>query len=273
MTALDRLGWAVDGSYQVGGADIGIRSTSEPFGAWLDDVLVRYQSAKVTQPVYSIVIADDKGVAKERYHILYRGTVAIVKTTDPRLLVETLRIDLEQYLFPERSDAIFADMTVLSLDGVNVLLPAVLAPFLETLGKRRVARSGLALPADTYVAIEPGSNHAVPIPRLVELAPGWQESLARAVSLNGGDSRPTVDRPTPIHVVASIGWGDDPLLPITKGLGLHRLGSHVVNLETLGGSAIEGLVPLIAGAQCYELASVKPAEMLPAILRLFERPG
>jgi hypothetical protein len=274
MTALDRLGWAADASYEFGGAEIGIRTTSEAFGEWLDSALAPYGSDKMTQPVYSIAIADradGQKLAKEQYHVLYRGTVAIVKTTDITTLIRTLRADLEQYFFPDRDDAIFADMNVLSLGGVNALVPAVLIPFFETLGRRRVARTGLSLPAETYVAIEPGSNRVIPIRPMIELAEGWIDGLTQAVPGNGKDPRPVVDEPTRVDVVASVGWGNDPLIPVTKGIGLHRLASHVANLDILGGHGVEGLAPMIEGARCYELASLKPAVMLEALLRLFEK--
>jgi hypothetical protein len=275
MTALDRLGWAADGSYEFGGAEIGIRTTSPAFGEWLDLALAPYGSDKVTQPVYSIVIADQadgQKLAKEQYHVLYRGTIAIVKTTDISTLVRTFRADLEQYYFPDRDDAIFADMNLLSVGGVNALVPAVLVPFVETLGRRRIARTPLSLPAETYVAIESGSNRVIPIRPMIELAEGWLEALSEAVPGNGKDPRPVVDEPTRVDVVASIGWGSDPLIPVTRGIGLHRLASHVANLEILGGRGVEGLASMVEGARCYELASLKPAEMLQALLQLFEQP-
>jgi hypothetical protein len=276
MTALDRLVWAVDGSYEFGGAEIGIRTTSKRFGGWLDSALAKYWSPKGTQPVYSIVIADgsdDRKLAKEQYHILYRSTVAISKTTDITTLIRTFRADLEQYLFPDRQDAIYADMNLLSMGEMNALVPAVLVPFLETLGRRRLARTGLSLPADTYVGIEPGTREVAPIQPLIELAEGSLEALSEAVPANGQDPRHVVDRPKRVDVVASVGWGNDPLIPVTKGLALHRLASHVANLEVLGGGAVQGLVPMIEGARTYELASLKPIEMLPAILQLFDEPA
>lgn len=276
MTELDRLGWAVDGSYEFGGAEIGIRSTSERFGGWLDTALAGHWSAKETQPVYSIVIADNsdpRKLAKEQYHILYRGTIAISKTTDIRTLVRTFRADIEQYAFPDREDAIYADMSLLSKDGVNALVPSVLVPFMETLGRRRLARAGLSLPADTYVAVQPGAREVTPIHPAIELAEGSLESLTDAVPANGEDPRPVVDRPVRVDVVASIGWGYDPIIPVTKGVALHRMASHVANLELLGGDAIKGLVPMIEGSRTFELASLKPNEMLPAVLQLFESPS
>jgi hypothetical protein len=166
MTALDRLGWAADGSFRIGETEVGIRTTSKPFGTWLGSALARYRSDKATEPTYSVVIADGSdgdGLSKERYHILYKGTIAIAKTTDVRSLVHTLRSDLESYLFDDRNDAIFADMNVVSLGGINALIPGTIVPFLGALGRRRLVRTGLSLPAETFVALQPETGRVVPI--------------------------------------------------------------------------------------------------------------
>jgi hypothetical protein len=71
-------------------------------------------------------------------------------------------------------------------------------------------------------------------------------------------------------VVVSIGWGDEPLAPVSKGIGLYRLATHVTNLELLGGETVANLIPMVEGARCFEMASAKPAQMLDALLRVFE---
>jgi hypothetical protein len=226
MTELDRLGWAVEGTFELGGAQVGVRTTSERFWGWLETALAPYRSQKTATPAYSIVTGDTSGQgtkAKERYHILYKGTIAISRTTDMQTLVETLRSDLEGYLFEDRDDAIFADMNVVSFGGVNALIPASIAPFIGTLGHRRVDRVGLTLPAETAVAMEPGTGKVVPIQRKVELAAGWRDLLAETFRPNGRDPRAVVNEPTRVDVVVSIGWSDVPLAPVSKGIGLYRL--------------------------------------------------
>jgi hypothetical protein len=273
MTELDRLGWAVEGTFEFGGAQVGIRTTSEPFWGWLESALAEHRSAETSIPVYSIVTGDGpaKGaMAKERYHILYKGTIAIARTRDIETLAQTFRSDLESYLFEDREDAIFADMNVVSRGGINALVPASIVPFFGTLGHRRLDRAGLTLPAETSVALEPGTGRVIPIPRKVHLAEGWRELLAETFPPNGRDPRVVVEEPTRVDIVVSVGWGDEPLAPVSKGIGLYRLATHVVNLELLGGEAVGNLVPVIEGARCFEMASAKPAEMLGALLRMFD---
>jgi hypothetical protein len=273
MTELDRLGWAVEGSFEFGGAHVGIRTTSERFWGWLESSLAEHHTAGTSIPVYSIVTGEGPGkagVAKERYHILYKGTIAIARTRDMLTLVETFRSDLEAYLFEDRDDAIFADMNVVSRGGVNALVPASIVPFIGTLGHRRLDRTGLTFPAETAVALEPGTGQVVPIARRIQLGDGWRERLAETFPPNGRDGRVIVDQPTRVDVVVSIGWGEEPVATVSRGLGLYRLASHVTNLEVLGGQTVANLVPVVEGARCFEMASTKPAQMLGALLRIFD---
>jgi len=64
-----------------------------------------------------------------------------------------------------------------------------------------------------------------------------------------GDRRIVVERPITVAVLMSIGWGRDPVQPVTNGLGLHRLGSR-----------------------CYEMSATSPAEMLDAVRQVFQGP-
>lgn len=263
----------VAGSYTFGGADIGVRSTSQQFGEWLERALGSYRSQEKHHPYYSIVIADAPpkgGLARERYHVLYKGTIAIIKTPDVRTLVRTLLSELETFLFPDRNDAIYADMNVVALGGVNALVPDSLVPYIGTLGRRRLGRAGLTLPAETAAAIEPGKGRVVPIRSMIELTPGALDLLEEVAPGGGGDLRMVVEQPTTIDVVISIGQGRDPLARVSKGLGLYRLGSHLMNLELLGGDAVQGVRPIVEGARCYEIAASGPAEMLEALLEVLQ---
>ena len=250
-----------------------MRSTSQQFGQWLDRALRSYRSEERHHSYYSIVIADAPpkgGLARERYHVLYKGTIAIIKTPDVRTLVRTFLSELETFLFPDRNDAIYADMNVVSLGEVNALVPDSLVPYIGTLGRRRLGRAGLTLPAEMAAAIEPGQGRVVPIRSMIELTPGAVDLLEEVVPGNGDDPRMVVEQPTRIDVVLSIGQGRDPLASVSKGLGLYRLGSHLMNLELLGGEAIQSVRPMVEGARCYEIAAAGPAEMLDALLKVLQ---
>jgi hypothetical protein len=154
------------------------------------------------------------------------------------------------------------------MDGTKALVPSVVVPFIERAGRRRVARTGLTLPGETVVALEPGTGKVVPIDPRIEPAPGALDELPEIVPV-GEDRRLVVEQPVTVDAVVSIGWGHEPAAPVTRGIGLYRLGLQVLNLELLGGAAVEGLRPVVEGARCYELATGKAAAMLDGLVQMF----
>jgi hypothetical protein len=273
MTELDRLGWAVRKPYEMAGGRFAIRCTSESFGLWLDDVLGRYRTEGDALTRYSIVIADppDGGVTKERYHILYRGTIALIRTTSRDAVARMLLGDLESFFLPDREDAMYADMVPVSVDGVTALVPEVLVPFIGTLGNRRVSRVGLRLPMETSVGIDATGGRIHPISQAVEAdlpSPDGEGDVATDRDASG---RATLEGPTRVDVLISIGWGDESIQPVSKGLALYRLASHVANLWSFGERGLLSLQHLVEGARCYEMASKKPAEMLQTIVATLQK--
>jgi len=259
----------VNRSYALKGLGFGVRTTSEEFAAWLDQALETYRVTTEAQPYYSIVIADGpptESHVKERYHVLYRGTLAIAKTPDLFTLLRTFVSDMASFVYDQREDAIYADVVPVWLGGVCGLVPAVLIPYLTTLGRRRLQRSGLTLPAETAVAVSLDSGMVMPMPTIVSLASRSLETLAGVFPLEGQDQRATVERPLAVDVVLSIGSGDEQLSPVTKGIALYRLASHVANLDQLGEKAVLGLRPLVERARCFELGSGTPAGLLAGLL-------
>jgi hypothetical protein len=272
MSELDRLVWAVKRSYAIGDGLFAVRSTSEAFGTWLDGALARYRTDQDALTRYSVVIADEPDeVTKERFHILYQGTTALVKTTSLDELVRMLFLDLETFEFPSRDDALYADMVTVSKNGVTALVPEVLMPFIGTLGLRRVARAGLRLPMETAVAIDPVAAEVTPIRPRVEAELASLDTLTGVPSTGGMSSRVALERPTHVDVLVSIGWGDELIQPVSKGLALYRLASHVANLPLFEDGALSGLKRLTEEARCYEMGAKKPAEMLQALLVSLER--
>jgi hypothetical protein len=69
-----------------------------------------------------------------------------------------------------------------------------------------------------------------------------------------------------VDVLVSITWADVPMQPVSKGLALYRLASHVANLLQLGERGLQSLKRLVEGARCYEMASKKPPGMLDTLL-------
>jgi hypothetical protein len=253
----------VSRSYEFGRFLVGIQTNSEALGAWLDDCLGRYRTDEEAEPYYSIIVEGKGGGPVRRYHMLYRDTMKISKTFDLAGLGRTLLTELESLAFPERDDAVYADLAVVGSNGALALMPAMTAQYLDTLG-RSVQRAGMILPVETKVAIDPSTGEAIPIRPLLDLPEDALERLAE-IAPGGKRDRIAVDEPTKIETVISIGLAEEMLQPVSAGLALYRLGSHALNLQELGPSGLEGLRRVVEGARCYEVRSAKPQEMLDAL--------
>jgi hypothetical protein len=268
MNELDRLGWVVRTSYRIGEVTFAARSTSEPFGRWLDDVLAPYRSDDYTLTRYAIVVADEAGhgvAAKERYHTLYVGSTALIKTTSIRTLVQALFNDMETMRFGERDEAMFGDVLPVTKDGVTAIVPAVLVPYLMTLGRRRMARAGLTLPIEASSAMHVDTGEIGPVPPLFELSDDALDELDRIMPMDGHEDRAPFEATRRADVVISIGGGTEAIAPVSKGVALYRLGTHIANLFQFGERGLLGLKRAVEDARCYEMAVLKPAVMLDAL--------
>src|SRR5919106_173786 len=163
MTKLDRLGWAVQHSFDIAGAPVAIRTTSAEFGAWLTDILASHRGSGDAPLRYSIVAADRRAGNSREYDILYRGCSAIVRTLHRPTLVDALLDELEAWSFRERDDAVFLRMAPVAAHGVVALVPAYVANTLSGPG-RRSTKAGITLPAQHHVAVDVTSGEVIPIP-------------------------------------------------------------------------------------------------------------
>jgi hypothetical protein len=218
---------------------------------------------------YSIVVEEEAPERKgeKPFHILYRGTITLVRTLDLTMLGRMLLSELELSMLDDRDDLIFVEAAPVAANGVNVLVPAILVSYVASLG-RRVQRAGLSLPAHAYVAVDPVRGEVVPPPRVlvdVEAALGRLAAIAPAGQVR--DARLVIDRPWPIEVVCSIGQGDPGTVePVSRATALHRLANHVVNLKKLQGAALRGLVRLIDEAECRQVSTAGARDIVDAIV-------
>jgi hypothetical protein len=251
-------------TFNIGGVPFGIRTTSEAVGDWLAETFAEFRSEEDVEPHWGIVVGDGgQGSGKKEFHVLYRSTMALTKTFDIRSLGLTLLSEVESVTFPDRDDAIFLDCAVVTSNGVRGLMPAMLIPYFRSLG-RRIDRSAVTFPAEHAVAIHPVSGEVIPVQRSVEIPTGALDALARAVPTAEGDRR-VVDRAMRMDVVCSIGVAEEDVRPMSKGATLHRMVSHVLNFPKVKDGGLEGLIRLVERAQCYELRSGRPAEMLESL--------
>jgi len=266
MSKLDHLGWVVYRSFGVGPYRFGVRTTSRRFGAWLDSAFAAYRIDDKTEPYLSAVIVErneGEGQASRRdFHLLYRRTDPLVRTLDTSEVTSTLVGELEACTYPEREDAVYSHAALLSIDDRNVLIPAVLASGIASLG-RRVERMGISIPVTFSVAIDTGSGEVVPIRPALDLPP----DVLGSAGVAGNGHRPKVTEPTQVDALFSLGRGSDAgVQPISRARGLHALASVSPNLPTMGRGGLDGLGRLVAGARCYQLERGSVRRMLDDLL-------
>jgi hypothetical protein len=267
MEKLDRLGWAVSRSYEVGGVAFGVRTTSEAFGGWLDDTFAAYRIDEELDAAYAIVVADE-GKPGKRYHLLYEETLALVRSRSLETVARGLLAQFEKLVLPTRADAIYADMSVLDSNGRRAIVPPLMLPLLESFSHRQLERAGLVLPYSTVVAIDPGTGNLMPTPSVLDVPHDPLNGLPTA-DASEGEPRAIVDRPQQADIVVSFGYIPEPVGPVSKAQALYRVGSHTLNFAQVGaGPGLEGLQKLVERAQCVEIAAHGDKAMVEALTSL-----
>jgi hypothetical protein len=259
-------------SYRVGKTSFGVRTTSEEFGAWLDETLAVYARRRRERPEFSVVLdgggnGDGNGDGRRgrRFHILYRGIGAVVRTFDLTTLGAALFAELESRLLRDRDDAVYAFAALVRIDHVNVLVPSWFVSYLSRLG-RKVERAGVTLPLATWVAVDAASGEVVRPNLTLDVPDDALHALGR---MDGSDARiPALGPEAPVRVHAVLTY-DAAIGGIDHGkraISLYRLGGFTPNLERLGGDGLGSLRTLVEGARTFEIGLGRPQQMLDALL-------
>jgi hypothetical protein len=247
-----------------------VRSTSTWFSEWLDHALGSYViDAKPDSFHYSIVVGESgegsSGRPKPRkLHILYRGTAAIVRTTDLQTIARALFGELSAASLSEREDAIYLSAGALVGGASAALVPGYFVARLARL-RRRAEISGLLLPGTTSVALDLESRRLLPLPEL-EVPPDALSRLADGRASHQPDHRSFIDQPVELGAMLSLGPSAAPgLQPIARALTLYRWSAKVLNLAKLGGPAVEGLGRALEDLPCFQVGWQDPANWLGAL--------
>lgn len=249
--------------YRIGTAEFGLRTTSREFCGWLDEVLSSYRKRKKAEPYYSIVVdgGEDAQDRRKGFHILYRGTTAIVRTLHLPTLARALLTELESLTFHKREDAIYIQAALMAADGVTAIAPYGLVSLFGGIG-RRVQRAGVRLPGTTYLAVSPESGTITPVRKTLDIP---DDALARVDGIppqDGQSDRIFVDDPLTPDMALTFAPIDSSIEPVSRALVLGRLTTGAVNLKRMGPIALEGLARLVERVQCYGLPSGEPRVML-----------
>ena len=266
MDKLNRLDWIVHRSFELNGETFGVRTNSREMGIWLDRALGEYRTDERTTPYYSIYVAPQTptGAAGiKRFHVMYRGTIAAVRSFGVDALRRTFLDELETFLAPTRKDAVFLHATLVRIDGVDVLMSRALATVLDD-GRRRLLSAGaLATPA-RWVAVDHATAMIVPVPRRLAVSP---EILA---SLDGEaddplEGRLRVTEPVQPQMVMTFVADGPVLTPVSRGVALLHLATGTINFPQVGPESLRTVKRLVAGTEaCSQLAMASPAEMVRA---------
>lgn len=261
-------------TYQIGTAEFGLRTTSGDFCGWIDYALGAYRKRRKTPPYLSVVIggggADGRREGKG-FHILYRGTTAVVRTLHLPTLARALIAELDSLTFHKREDAIYIQAALVGAGGAIAVAPEGLVSMFGKLG-RRVDREGVRLPGTTYLAIDPDSGQIAPVRSTLEIP---DDAVARAEEMagsNGQGDRIFVDAPVAPDMVFKYVAGDSPLLrPVSRGEVLGLLATGAVNLRRMGRSVVDGLARLVEATPCYGLPWGDPKDVLASMSQSFLR--
>jgi hypothetical protein len=243
-------------TYEIGGEIIGIRTTSQRFGEWLDYALAEYRVDTEGEWTFSIVVPekrDGEERGRRRLNILYWDTSAVSRTLDLTELARTLLAQLEVFLMSERDDAVYLGASLVAVNGSKVLIPSQVGFYLHRRVQRRAERAGVPLPMEPYVAVEPGSGRLLPFRPILRIPNDALERLDAMSEGAGHPPRTTIRQPSEVDVVWTVGSSVDRILePLSRGRTLHNLAGAAVNLHRLGGGAVlQSLIPMVQRAECY----------------------
>jgi hypothetical protein len=258
-------------TYEIGGRTVGIRSTSQAFGAWLDRSLAAYRSDVETEWTYSVVVPEDaisveapngEVTRRRRLSILYWGIRPLVRTLDVRELARALLLQLEALLLPERDDAIYVRASLVPGEDANVLMPSQVTAYLHRKMRRRAERAHLSLPLAPFVAVDPSSGRVVPFRPMLRLPAEALEAFPGEG--DGQYGEPVVE--TQIDVVWTVGSRTEVVLePMTRGTSLRNLAGALVNLPLVGRDGLEGLGRLVQRAECYGVMPLGRPQIVDAL--------
>jgi len=259
----------VDGSYHIGGSQVGIRCTSKRFGDLLDRALSPYWATEPAHAVYSLVVADgtgDGGRPGKQFHVLYKYASPMLKTLHLPTLVTGLLSELESLTFGNRDDALYLHGQLVASNGTLAFGPGSMSSYLSRVG-RRVERAGITLAPSRFTAIDPDTGQVVPVRSELDIPSDVLAELGALVPADQPDKRLglNLDEPTRVDAVLDFS-GDEALVPLSKALVVTRLTGRAINFPKLGMAALEGLGRLVQDTRCLGMGRPDPRGMLDLIV-------
>jgi hypothetical protein len=279
MAKLDRLRWVSCDWFEIRGYRFGVRSTSAVFGSWIDDVLRAYAVDGPSEPgqtaQYALVVEDlasSSGRANTTMHILYSGTLDVVRSTDLRAVARAFLAEVESVTFPLRDDAVYLEASVIANTDRTILIPSLMVPLINTAARRFPASMGIRLPGLVSVALDPESGRLVPVKRTLAIDPDAIGTIPDVFPVDGHDDRVFVDREMPIDRVVVFPQVWDPgVRAASRGTALFGLSRQIRNIRMIGGQGVTTLGRVLAAADVLEVQWGSSRQFVEMVIEIVER--
>jgi hypothetical protein len=248
-------------SVQVGDRHLGIRSTSPAFGEWAAQTLAGYRTkTQAEDEEFSVVVADPPvdGKRSRQYHILYRGTLAVIKSLCLEEVARALIGEIARTTFTKRDDVIYMEGGLLWRGDAAAIIPGTSISYIHTMG-RRVNRARFRLGDQAWLAIDPETGRIV-LPHLLDVEEDAYAALDAIAPAAPPDRRVLVPPVAP-SVVCVMTW-DEGVIPISSAAGVHRLATHVFNMPMMQQRGLDGLARLVRDARCYAIGTGAAEDVL-----------
>jgi hypothetical protein len=251
MEAIDRLGWVVQDNYEIDGMRIGIRYTSERLADLVRSVLAPFETQDDAAPTLSVNLAEASDTTIRKLHVIYRGSVAAVRTLSPRRLLERIFIEAASLGALRRADHIFVVGTGSVLNGSAALLPYWTGTGRDRLASA-LARRGVDVVDGTVLAIDMASGSVVPFPLPFEVPADVYAKLAEIAPEPGRTERGVADVPGPRPLGACVVWGEEAgTHQVSRAAVVHSLAAATHNRRAIGSRILEPLAAAVTNANGF----------------------
>jgi len=259
--------------YRFGRHVVGIRTNSEAAGEWLDKTFRDHELFdEEADPYFSLYMADNdnkKGIGK-RFHILYKEATDVLKSLDAAEIARRLLWELDSLGLYYRDDGIFVETSVVERNGVTALVPTPILPYIRLTG-RKVERE-FTLPDVPVVSVDLVSGRLGPVSRQLPVSDAAFADLRRRVGQDGAALGPPRAVPEEVDIICAFHYDPDspPIIPLSRALAVYYLARNAINLDKVGGRALEPLAKAIEGKRCYLLQQARAAQAYELLLTVLD---
>lgn len=249
---------------------IGVRSSHPDVHTAVTRALSKHVVGEVDAPSnYSLQMAghENPDGATSDFHFLYRGFDPIVRTRDPRRLLEGFFGHLASHATDERRDYLRLDAVAFVREGQCLLAPADLRKALTVI-ERRLNKEGVRVLDRPWATVDHATRELVVSTDGLEI-----ERSALDPLINSHSAGKRRDPGVPCGRYPVIGWafgrGRDGAGPLSRSMAVAEATKLVMNVPVLGGATVlKALTSVLADIDAVALWSEKPEGLAAPIAAL-----